>query len=63
MQHFFLPILRSQKDPGLQTHSAENEKPCSLESKKEFQTRKQRFGKSLIFLNMLDAETGYLIDT
>ena len=27
------------------------------------QTRKQRFGKSLVFSNMLDVETGYLIDT
>ena len=43
--------------------SVENGKPCFTEDKKEIQTRKQRFGKSLIFSNMLDAETGYLIDT
>lgn len=33
------------------------------ENKKEIKKRKKRFGKSLIFSNMLTAETGYLIDT
>lgn len=43
--------------------SVVNGKPCFKENTKEIQIRKQRFGKSLIFSNMLDAETGYLIDT
>jgi transposase len=33
------------------------------ENSDEVQTRKKRFGKNLIFSNMLEAETGYLIDT
>jgi len=40
-----------------------NEKPCFKKNKKEIKTRKQRFGKSLVFSNMLDAETGYLLAT
>lgn len=43
--------------------SVVNGKPCFKENTKEIQIRKQRFGKGLIFSNMLDAETGYLIDT
>jgi transposase len=43
--------------------SVVNEKPCFKENTEEIQIRKQRFGKSLVFSNMLDAETGYLIDT
>jgi transposase len=43
--------------------SVENGKPCFIENKNEIQTKKQRFGKNLVFSNMLDAETGYLIDT
>lgn len=33
------------------------------ENEKEIKKRKKRFGKNLIFSNMLEAETGYLIDT
>lgn len=33
------------------------------ENTEEIEKRKRRFGKNLIFSNMLDAETGYLIDT
>ncbi|MEA3421723.1 MAG: IS1634 family transposase [Acidobacteriota bacterium] len=33
------------------------------ENEKEIKEREKRFGKSLIFSNMLEAETGYLIDT
>lgn len=33
------------------------------ENAQEIEVRKKRFGKSLIFSDMLDAETGYLIDT
>lgn len=33
------------------------------ENTEEIEKRKKRFGKSLIFSNMVDAETGYLIDT
>ena len=33
------------------------------ETEKEIKEREKRFGKSLIFSNMLEAETGYLIDT
>ncbi len=33
------------------------------EKDEEIQTRKKRFGKSVIFSNMLEAETGFLIDT
>ena len=38
-------------------------KPYFEEDKKEIEKREQRFGKSLVFSNMLEAETGYLIDT
>ena len=43
--------------------SVVNGKPCFKKNAEEIQIRKQRFGKSLIFSDMLDAETGYLIDT
>jgi len=33
------------------------------DKKEEIEARKKRFGKSLIFSNMLEAETGYLIET
>lgn len=33
------------------------------ENSQEIKEREKRFGKNLIFSNMLDAETGYLIDT
>lgn len=33
------------------------------ENEKEIKEREKRFGKNLIFSNMLEAETGYLIDT
>jgi transposase len=33
------------------------------ENKEEIKNREKRFGKSLVFSNMLEAETGYLIDT
>jgi transposase len=36
---------------------------CFEDNKDEIEARKKRFGKSLIFSNMLEAETGYLIET
>jgi len=38
-------------------------KPYFEENKEEINKREKRFGKSLVFSNMLKAETGYLIDT
>jgi hypothetical protein len=38
-------------------------KLCFKENLEEIKKREQRFGKSLVFSNMLEAETGYLIDT
>jgi len=38
-------------------------KPYFEEDIKEIKKREQRFGKNLVFSNMLEAETGYLIDT
>ena len=38
-------------------------KPYFEENKEEIKKRENRFGKSLVFSNMLEAETGYLIDT
>ncbi|MBC2694562.1 MAG: hypothetical protein HF982_04650 [Desulfobacteraceae bacterium] len=38
-------------------------KPCFKENLEEIKKREHRFGKSLVFSNMLEAETGYLIDT
>lgn len=43
--------------------SVMNKKPFFTEKKEEINARKKRFGKSLVFSNILDAETGYLIDT
>ncbi|MCP4602340.1 MAG: IS1634 family transposase, partial [Proteobacteria bacterium] len=37
--------------------------PHFIEKEAELAKRKKRFGKNLIFSNMLNAETGYLIDT
>lgn len=37
--------------------------PYFKENLEEIKKREQRFGKSLVFSNMLEAETGYLIDT
>jgi len=37
--------------------------PYFEENKEEIKKREDRFGKSLVFSNMLEAETGYLIDT
>ena len=38
-------------------------KPYFEENKEEIKKREKYFGKSLVFSNMLEAETGYLIDT
>ena len=38
-------------------------KPYFEENKEEIKKREKPFGKSLVFSNMLEAETGYLIDT
>lgn len=43
--------------------SVRDGRPHFIENNTEIATRKKRFGKSLIFSNMLSAETGYLIDT
>jgi transposase len=37
--------------------------PYFEENSEEIKKREKRFGKSLVFSNMLEAETGYLIDT
>lgn len=43
--------------------SVVNANPYFEGNKSEIKNRKNRFGKNLVFSNMLDAETGYLIDT
>jgi len=43
--------------------SVRNGKLHIEENSEEMEARKKRFGKNLIFSNMLGAETGYLIDT
>jgi transposase len=43
--------------------SVRDNKPHFIEKEAEIAERKKRFGKNLIFSNLLNAETGYLIDT
>jgi transposase len=43
--------------------SVRDDKPYFVEDDAEIARRKKRFGKSVIFSDMIQAETGYLIDT
>lgn len=56
--------LRKNSAYGTCLHvSVRDGKPHFVEHDSEIARRKQRFGKSLIFSDLLKAETGYLIDT